>query len=208
MSLLLRPYFCFASQVEKSCRFTCTYQAIPSPIRCLLMSSKTAGTMGKAVTTVAPKRTTAEKDAAAKMHRRSRSGMFGAQIDPVIKRLSFRYRMLYMSPKEEEVRRRERSVQSMQTLGSEMRIQKTVVVERCRQTEKLQRRNQEHHQAHEDDREVRAADGACGCGHSSRAIILFANICNLFSHPRHPCPLCRRRSLFTGFRLLAAARTL
>ena len=45
----------------------------------------------------------------------------------------------------------------MQALGSEVRIQKTIMVERCRQKEKLQGRDQGHHQAHKDDGEMRAA---------------------------------------------------
>ena len=81
------------------------------------------------------------------------------------------------------------------------------MVEQRRSKKESQGNDQGHHQAQEDDGEMRAADGAYGCGHSSRTIILFANFCDLFSHPRHPSPLCRR-PLLTWLRFQPATRAL
>ncbi len=84
-------------------------------------------------------------------------------------------------------------MQGMQTLGSEMRVQETNMVDQQRAKEATEGAHQKHNQANKDIREDSgAADGiAYGCGHSSRIITLFANLSHIFSHPTHTRPISR-----------------
>lgn len=123
----------------------------------ILMSSSAQPTTSKQNTKMAaPKTTTAAeaKALAAKMHRRSRSGMsfLGYMIRSA--RLTC-FRMLYVQIAKEEMRGRQTSLQSVQPLGLAMRLQATHVVEQWRAEKAPKGNHQEHHQAHpavEEDR--------------------------------------------------------
>lgn len=69
------------------------------------------------------------KDAATKTHRRSRSGKCrGLELSMMNNILTLNHRLLYMSTSQEEVRRRQVSMQSLQASRTCMRVQETLLV--------------------------------------------------------------------------------
>ena len=156
------------------------------------MSTKAAGASAKSAIMVAPKQSATKSSngngkESGKMHRRSRSGMPYFLGHTHAQSLTWTLRMLHMSPSTKEVRRGQRTMQSMQTSGPVLRVQETDMVEQRRATKADEGDHQEHHQAHKDKRKSCPAGGVGPDGrrYSSRLIAFVADISNVLSHSTH-----------------------